>query len=195
MLHTRILHAAGAVILAAGLAGCVDATMDVEVLSETTARGTMTMEISKEFYDMAEASEEGNDFCEDGEVTLTEDTAICTAVKEGDFSELSFDEGGTGEDDMGIEVVGPGLVRVAFPTGTMADDMTEDAQDPQTMAMMQSFFEGHSLTLRVSGGEITDTNMQIGKDGMSAELVIPFVDMISGEVDLPDEAYAVVKVD
>jgi hypothetical protein len=36
--------------------------------------------------------------------------------------------------------------------------------------------------------------MQLGKDGMSAELIIPFMDMISGEAELPDEAYAVVKL-
>jgi hypothetical protein len=170
----------------------MDATMEIEVLSETSARGTMTMSMDKEFYDMAQASEEGGDFCEDGDVTLTEDTAICTSTKEGSFDELAFDEGG--DDPLSFTSAGPGLVRVAFPTGNMQSDMSEDASDPQTAAMMKTFFEGHFLTLRVGGGEITETNMTLADDGMSAELVIPFEEMMTGEADLPDEAYAIVKV-
>jgi hypothetical protein len=58
--------------------------------------------------------------------------------------------------------------------------------------MMQQFFEGHAITLRIKGQEVLDTNMT--KTANGAEVVIPFLDLINGTVELPPELYATVKV-
>jgi hypothetical protein len=59
---------------------------------------------------------------------------------------------------------------------------------------MAAYFDGHFLTLRISGGEITDSNMTIAADKQSAEDKIAFTDLINGTAKFPDELYAVVKV-
>ena len=46
---------AGAVVLTAGLAGCIDVTMDVEVQNDTTGKATTTMVMGADFYAMAKA--------------------------------------------------------------------------------------------------------------------------------------------
>ena len=66
--------------------------------------------------------------------------------------------------------------------------------DPQAKEMMMQMFKGHAMTLRVSGGKIVDTNMTIAADGMSAELVIPLEDLITGKANIPDETYAIVQL-
>lgn len=57
---------------------------------------------------------------------------------------------------------------------------------------MKQFFEGHAITLRITGKEILDTNMTKSANG--AEVVIPFLDLINGTINLPPELYATVKV-
>lgn len=47
--------------------------------------------------------------------------------------------------------------------------------------------------IRIKGKEVTDTNMTLAADKKSAEIVIPFLDLINGTVELPDEIYATVK--
>ena len=198
MTISQFSRIAGALALTLGLAGCIDATVEVDVTSPTTAKATMTQVMEKSMYDMvkagAESGETQSDFCEDGEVTVEGESATCVISKEGKFDELTFDEE-DGEETLKITPAGPGLVRVAFPTEDMKGEIgADDAEmDAQTKAMMVSFFEGHSLSLKVSGGEIVESNMDIAGDKRSAEKVIPFLDLINGDADLPDELYAVVK--
>jgi len=199
---------AGALALTVALAGCIDAKVEVDVTSETTAKAIVTQTMGPEIYPMikaaqAEAGEDAgddpaaaaaSDFCSDG--TLTENAdggATCTIEKEGAFADLVFDEEG---EDQGVNFssAGPGLVRVSFPTSEITKDLGNDEEmDAQTKAMMTSMFEGHSFTLKIGGGEITDTNMTLAGDRQSAEKVIPFLDIINGTVELPEELYAVVK--
>eukprot|EP01036_Dinobryon_divergens_P042760 gene42760-56842_t len=49
------------------------------------------------------------------------------------------------------------------------------------------------LTLRFGGAEVTDTNMTLSDDHKTAELKVPFTEMLDGTAKLPDELYAVVK--
>lgn len=186
---------AGALALTVGLAGCIDMTMDVEVLSETEARATTTSTMGADFYAMAKAGAAGEDtegFCEEEGSDLTENadgSATCVLTVEGPFADL-----GLGEDNSAsFTVVGPGLVRVAFKTEDMKTELGTEEQDAQTKAMMQSFFEGHAITLRIGGREVTDTNMTLAGDRKSAETVIPFLELINGTLALPDELYAVVR--
>jgi hypothetical protein len=196
---------AGALALTLALAGCVDMTSELEIKSDSAVKATTITTMGAEFYPMikamkdtggktAEASADDSDFCttEGAQQVENQDgSATCTEVYEGPF------DGVTGSndamEDATFTVVSPGVVRVSFKTEGMASDLTDGQEsDPQAMAMMKAYFEGHSATLRVKGKKITDTNLTPGADGTSAEVVIPFTSLLDGTADLPDEYYAVV---
>jgi hypothetical protein len=190
---------AGAVALTVGLAGCMDVTMDVAIQSETTGKATTTMTMGADFYAMAKAgmaseNAEGG-FCEEEGAVLTENpdgSATCTMVSEGTFDQLKT--GGEGDDGAKFEVVGPGLVKATFSTAEMSGEVGGgEEQDEETKAMMQAFFEGHFVTLKVSGNEIVETNMTIADDKKSAEQKMPFLELINNTANLPAELYAIVK--
>jgi len=207
---------AGVLALTIGLAGCIDVTMDLEVHSETNAKATTTMTMGKDFYAMAKsgmaADQSGaaggsttstsGGFCtEEGDV-LTENpdgSATCTTTVEGAFADINKGDNQNGK----FEVVGPGLVKVSFSTkdmqsevasGTGSGDPAQAAQDEQTKAMMAALFEGHFITIRIKGKEVTETNMTKSADGTSAEIKIPFLDLMNGTAQLPEELFATVKV-
>lgn len=189
---------AGTLALTAGLAGCMDITMEVEVLSETNGKATTTSVMGADFYAMAKAgmsqSTEGAEsegFCEEEGATLTENadgSATCVVTVEGAFAELS-----EGEDGMKFEVVSPGVVKISLSTADMKAELGTEEQDEQTKAMMQSFFEGHAITLRIKGKQVIDTNMTLSGDKTSAEQVIPLLDLFNGTLELPPELFATVR--
>ncbi len=188
---------AGAVVLTATLAGCIDMTMDVKVTSDTTAQATTTQTMAGDIYAMIKAadtkpSEDSKPFCKDEGSTLTENadgSATCVVVTEGNFADLKFDE----DSKPVFTTVSPGVVRVAVQTAGMASDLGSGDEDEQTKAMMKQFFDGHFLTIRFGGNEVTESNMTISADKSSAEIVIPFLDLMNGTAKLPEELYAVIK--
>jgi hypothetical protein len=189
---------AGVLALTMGLAACVDMTEELTVTSDTTAKATMTMTMGADIYAMmksantAETKPEDKFCAKEGE-KLTENadgSATCIASSEGAFADLKFDEG---DSKPVFTVVSPGVVRVAFPTKGMAGDLGKDNSDPQTAAMMKQMFEGHFITLRITGRQVTDSNMTISADKTAAEIKIPFLDLIEGTAKLPEELYAVVQ--
>jgi hypothetical protein len=189
----------GVLALTLGLAGCIDMTEDLTVTSETTAKATMTMTMGADIYSMMKAANTSNTkeedkFCAKEGEQLTENTdgsATCVATTEGTFEELKFDEGGSKPT---FTSAGPGLVKVAVATKDMMGDLGSGSDsDEQTKAMMQQMFANHFLTLRFGGNEVTDTNMTLSDDHKSAEMKIPFLDLINGTAKLPEELYAVVK--
>ena len=188
---------AGVLALTVGLAGCMDVTMEIDVQSETAGKATTTSVMGADIYAMVKsgAGSEGSDddgFCKEEGATLTEnadDSATCVLVVEGPFTDLNENK----DDGAKFEVVSPGVVKVSFSTEDMKGELgADDSSDAETKAMMQQFFEGHAITIRIKGKEILDTNMT--KTGNQAEVVIPFLDLINGTVDLPPELYATVKV-
>jgi hypothetical protein len=189
----------GAVLmLGASLAGCIDATVDVEVTSETTAKATLTQVMSADFYAMVKMSaEEGetsaDTFCAEGELTEHADgSATCLIAEEGTFEELAALEGE--ENALFFTAAGPGLVRVALPTAELTGELgSSDEMDAETKQMVEAFFTGHTITIRFSGAEIVETNMDLSDDKKSAETELPFLDLINGTAELPDELYAVVR--
>lgn len=197
MKFTILGRIAGVLALTIGLAGCIDMTAEVEVLSETTGKATTTTTMGAEFYPMiksmgAEGSDTKSDFCKEAGATLVENadnSATCTVIVEGNFDQLKTD-GPT--EDASFTVVSPGVVRVAFKTEDMAGEVTKD-QDAETAAMMKTYFEGHNATIRVKGREVLETNMTLSEDKTSAEIVIPFVELMDGTLTLPPELFAVVK--
>ncbi|MDC9822685.1 hypothetical protein PRN20_02975 [Devosia sp. ZB163] len=197
-----IARLAGVLMLSAGLAGCMDVTAEIDVLSETTGKATTTMTMGAEFYpmikQMAEAGGEdaeaaaSSGFCEEEADVLTENadgSATCTSVKEGPLTEITADEDSVSEDTV-FTVVSPGVVRVAFKTSEMSSQVTE-GQDEEGAQMMKAYFEGHNATIRIKGKKIIETNMDTAADG-AAEKVIPFTALLDGTAELPDELYAVV---
>lgn len=205
---------AGTLLLCFGLAGCIDVTADIDVTSDSTAKATMTQTIGAQFYPMIKAakaqadasdSSTSSDFCDKGKLTENADgSATCVETKEGKFADLTFSDSGDSS-DISFTSAGPGLVKVSFPTKGINESLTKDAagassgssedtaQEKQMKDMMAAYFAGHFLTFRVSGGEITDTNMTIAADRKSAETKIPFTDIINGSASVPDELYAVVR--
>lgn len=185
---------AGVLLVATGLSGCVDVSMEVAVLGEDSARATTVMSMDRSMYDMSQG-QNASDFCEDGTESLTETSAVCTTIVEGNFA-LMTEGASDDEPQPSIKLISPGLVRVTFPTGTISEDFGpgDAAMDEQGKKMMQSMFEGHTLKLAVTGGKITETNMSISPDGKTAFLDLPLVSLIGGEIDLPDESFAVVKL-
>ena len=198
---------AGVLMLGASLAGCMDVTAEIDVTSETTGKATTIMTMGAEFYPMikqmqeaAEAGGEdasasaGSDFCQEEGDVLTENadgSATCTSVVEGNLAEITADDDGPNEDTT-FTVVSPGVVRVAFKTSEMKTQVTQgEEQDEQTAAMMKAYFEGHNITIRIKGKRIVDTNMTKVGDN-AAETVIPFTDLLDGNVELPEELFAVV---
>lgn len=190
---------AGAIALTGALAGCMDVDAEIEVLSETTGKATSSMTMGAEFYpmikQMAEADPDGastDGFCvEEGEV-LTENgdgSATCVSTAEGDFATLTGSEGPT--EDTTFTVVSPGVVRVAMKTESMSSQVTE-GQDEEAMQMLKAYLEGHNVALRIKGKKVIETNMTLSEDGRSAEIVIPFLGLIEGNLDLPEELFAVV---
>lgn len=188
---------AAASLLAAGLAGCIDVTIDVAISSPTTARATMTQVMGADVYSMVKMSAEsgetqGDSFCAEGELTENGDgSATCVIVEEGDFAALDLgqDEGG-----MTFTEAGPGLVRVALPTADMQAELgAEDNMDEQTRQMVEAFFEGRTMTIGISGAEIVESNMAVSADRTRAEQVIDMLALINGDATLPDELYATVR--
>ena len=193
---------AGAVLLAVGLTGCIDVKVDIDVTSMTTAKATMTQIMGPDFYAMIKMSAEQagsattaseDEFCAQGKLTENKDgSATCVIAEEGPFADLSM---GNDEQTVTFTPAGPGLVRVALPTADMKTEIgIDDAMDEETKQMVEAFFKGHSITLHFSGLEVTETNMTLSTDRKSAEQVIEFLDLINGSVELPDELYAVVRV-
>jgi hypothetical protein len=189
---------AGVLSLTMGLAACVDMTEDVTVTSETTAKATMTMQMGADIYSMMKAANTSDTktddkFCAKEGEQLTENadgSATCVATSEGAFADLKFDEG---DSKPVFTVVSPGVVRASFPTAGMAGELGKDNSDPQTAAMMKQMFENHFVTIRISGKAVTDSNMTINADKTAAEIKIPFLDLIEGKANLPEELYAVVQ--
>lgn len=205
MSYHSIGKLAGALALTLTLAGCMDMTMEVEVLTEQTAKATVTSTIGPDIYPMVKAgaaqeSADSEGFCKEEGAVLTENAdggATCVQVSEGNFADLKL--GDTNEDGIKFETVSPGVVRMSFSTADMKGEMAGttggEEMDEETKAMMNAFFEGHSITIRAKGKEIVATQgMTISADRTSAEVVIPFLELINGTTNLPDVVTADIKV-
>jgi hypothetical protein len=183
----------GVLALTVGLAGCFDMTTDIEVTSATAAKATVTEIMGADIYAMIKSGQGSPDdkFCgKDGE-KLTENadgSATCVFTSEGAFADLKFGDSGTAPT---FTAQPDGTIKVAVATKGMAGDLGKE-NDPQTAAMMKKLFDGHFLTIRFGGGQVTDSNMAISDDKTYAEQKIPFLDLINGTANLPDELYAVV---
>lgn len=185
-------------IASLGLTACIDANIEVAVLGENLGEARTTISMDTQFYEIGKAQNGSDDFCgEDEGVFEANDTVVtCTTILSGDFAALMEEVGENDGPEPTITLVSPGLVRVTFPTGSLAEEIGagDFVDDEETKQMVLGMFEGRAITLVVSGGAIVDTNMTVSADGQSASIVIPFTQLILGTLDLPDESFAVVQL-
>ena len=181
-----------AVLLGAGLTGCVDVAVDVALTSETTAKATTTMVMGAEFQSMMTAG--GDAFCGKGEAIQNQDgSSTCVLASEGPFADLVL---GT-NDPLPVTFTpdGPGLIRIAVTSAAITEKAdSRHVMDAETKQMLQAFVAGRKITIRFSGAEVRDTNMTLSADKTSAQTVIPILDLMQGKAKLPEEFYAVVHV-
>lgn len=195
MKFTSLAKIAGALALTAGLAGCIDMTNDIYITSSTTAKATITSTMGADIYAMVKAGgNQGDDpFCMGEGETLTENedgSGTCVAISEGEFADLKFDDGGSKPT---IVTQDDGTVRIGIPTKDMMGNMTE-GMDAETQAMMTQMFEGRFLTIRFGGPEIVESNMEPAPDSDEyVEIKIPFIELMNGTAELPEELYAVIQ--
>lgn len=195
-LFTPIKFAAIA-FMGLGLAACMDVSIEVAVQGENLGEARTIIAMDTQFYEMSKAQSGADDFCGDDGVFEAKETVVtCTTVLSGDFAALMEEVGENDGPEPTITLVSPGLVRVTFPTASLAEEVGAGDldNDEETKQMVLGMFEGHAITLAVSGGTIVDTNMTVSADGQSASLVIPFTQLILGTLDLPDESFAVVQL-
>lgn len=195
MKRVQFFKVAAALLVATGLAGCFDVKLDVAVLDDDKASVTISTTVPKEMIDLAEIDAGDSEFCKpEDELIEGEADYTCIETKEGTFAEI-FEAGDSEEPQPTIETVGPRQFKVSFPAGSLKEDLSgQTGDDAEALAMMKEMFAGHAITIRVSGGQIIDTNMTKNAAGDAAELVIAFLDIIEGKADIPDQAYAVVQL-
>lgn len=198
----RIVAALGLVLL---LAGCVDATVDIELTGPSTARATLTQQMGAQFYAMiapdvaaasrgdAAARAVASKFCAKGELVENPDgSAACTFTEQGPFDSITL-----GRDQKRVQFTteGPNLVRITLPAAALLAELGAHSwDDEETRQMNQSLFSGRTLTLRFGGIEVVDTNMSLSADRTSAQQVIQFLDLLNRTANLPATLYAVVRV-
>ncbi len=181
-----------AVGLAMALAGCIDMDMDTAILGPDQARLTGHIQVSREMYNMMGGEE---DFCpadEGGTVELTETHARCNMLLEGTFAEV-FEANEDGSPSPTATDLGDGTVRVTFPMGDLTSDMDEMTADPQMAAMFRPMFEGHAISISISGAEIVSTNGTVSDDGRRASISFGLIELFDEQPDIPEVFETVVR--
>jgi hypothetical protein len=181
-----------AIGLALALSGCIDMDMDTAILGPDQARLSGQIQVAREMYDMMGGDEE---FCpadEGGTVELTDEYARCNILMEGTFAEV-FTESDDGTPTPTATDLGDGTVRVSFPMGDMTGDMDEMKADPNMAAMFRPMFEGHRVTISISGAAIVSTNGTLSEDGRRASISFALTDLLDEGADIPETFEAVVR--
>lgn len=131
-------------------------------------------------------------FCSTGGLLKRVDGgASCIDASEGAFDDIAL---GPLQQQLSFTPQGDGLVRIALSTQELRDAVRPDmALSPEIELSIPALFANRKITIRFSGAEVTESNMNIAKDAKSASRDIPILDLISGKAELPDELYAVVQ--
>ncbi|MBK1795193.1 hypothetical protein JHL21_11860 [Devosia sp. WQ 349] len=197
---------AAVLLLGAGLAGCMDADVEVSFMDSETAHVMTTTTMGADFYGMikaaeAEAPADGDDamgefsesFCAEGDLTENADgSAVCVEMMHGTLDELNAQN----EEEGGIQFAAQddGTVRVSMPMSALNAQLgAEEEMDADTKAMMVAMFEGHAITFTIIGEEILDTNMTVSDDKTSVSLELEFAKLLAGDTEFPEEYYALVR--
>lgn len=178
----RLLMALG---LATLLSGCFQAEMKIEILSPEDGQATTTIEMSRANY--ANFGANGN-FCDDGELSLSDDLATCITVNGGTIDEMIADAAQEGK-PVPLTILDNGTMRVVFPISAFTENVPND---PQTIAMMGQLLIGSTVTVTIVGKKILETNMELAADGKSASYTMDTLVMLQQSDTLPAELFAIV---
>ena len=131
-------------------------------------------------------------FCSTGGLLKRVDGgASCIEVSQGGFDEIAL---GALQQQLSFTPQGEGLVRIALPTQQLLDLVHPNmALDPEIEQSIPAMFANRKITIGFSGAEVTESNMTIAKDALSASQEISILGLIDGTAELPDEYYAVVR--
>ncbi len=199
MKFSHLFKTAVVLFAATGLAGCFDVDMEVAITGPDTALVTTSTTLSKDMVSLADLKSGDSEFCNDSAEIIENETSItCVETLKGSFAEIM----GAGDKDQPqptIELVAPNRVKINFPTRMIADEFNNSGDgedtDPQVKAMIKQMFEGHAITIRVSGPKVVETNMTLSDDAKSAEINIAFSDLFEKTMDLPENSYALIELD
>jgi hypothetical protein len=181
----RWARAALLLVLPLFLAACVDAKVDVAVTSATTARVAVSQTLGGETRALLALRPEADparrrfdEFCHAG---------TCT------FRQIAGGRGST--PGLVFTTVAPNLVQVSVPTAAIRREILHQLPSGNEAAAMQrTLFTRRNLTLRIAGGFVIRSNMEIAEDGAAAEQAIPLLRLIDADSTLPEEFFAVVRV-
>lgn len=166
------------------LAACFDAEMSLTFPDQDNAEATMVMIASKDFYEMSAAS--GEPFCDEGtEAELADGSHSCTESFSGTIDEALANPD-IGE-AMTVERRDGGMLYVSWDLSDLTEDIAppEEEGAEEMMDMMIAAFQGHAITLNVSGSEILETNGAVSEDGKTATFKIPLEVALKGATELP----------
>jgi len=192
-----------ALLMILPLAACFDADVSMNFVDSETAEMNAVMTMGPELYAMG--SQSGEDMCEDGEGVLADDGSyVCTISQVDTIDALiaqsqTETEGKSAPTDVSqgftVERLDDDTVRVSFDLATMMKDASEGKPEDlgEMEAMLRAAFEGHAITLNVSGAAIVESNGEISEDGATATFVLPMLALLEDTVDLPEEFFTVVK--
>ena len=186
------------------LAACFDASISINFLDNENAEMNAVMNMGPEFYGMMAQS--GEDPCEDGVGEAQADGSyICTIAEQDTIDNLIAEanapsdptnaEGPTTGMAQGysIERLDGDTVRVSFDLSEMMNDSKPDEDLGDMEEMLRAAFQGHAITMNVSGAEIVETNGTLSEDGKTATFVIPLEKMLDEDLGLPPSFDVTVK--
>lgn len=174
------------------LAACFDAEMSLKFPDDNTAEATMVMTAGADFYQMATAN--GDPFCDGGvEAELADGSHSCTETFSGTIDE-AMNNPDIGE-GMTIEKRDGGQIYVAWELSTLTEDIVPPDQEgsDEMKDMLIAAFEGHAITLKVSGAKIIETNGEVSEDGKTVTFRIPLEATLKGGPELPKSFEALVQ--
>ena len=161
-----IARLAGILALGSVLCGFMSYDVEIAVQSETEARQTVTVAVDAEIKALLAQAE----------LLYGPEAAWC------------------GEGALVYSATGKGEVRIAFFPAILAEltGLTELAAEAGPPA--ETPVGGNAITLRVVGRNIVETNLASVVGNTTAEQVVTVFDLIQGGAALPNEFYAVVRV-
>lgn len=178
----RLIAALGFMTL---LSGCFQAEMKIEILSPEEGQAITTVEMSRENYNSFGTR---GPFCEDGELTVGDESVVCVTVNSGTIDELTL---ASAENDQPVPVtrLDNGNLRVAFPIGELAKNAPSG---PQALMMAQMLGDS-MVTIKIVGKMIVETNMTLADDGKSARFTVETLRILQRDDSLPAELFAIVN--
>lgn len=186
------------------LAACFDASITISFLDNENAEMNVVMTMGPEFYAMMGQS--GEDPCEDGVGEAQADGSFVCTISERDTidnliaqanapADPSNADGPTTGMDEGYEIerLDADTMRVSFDLSEMMNDSKPEEDLGEMEEMLRASFQGHAITMNVSGAEIVETNGTVSEDGKTATFVIPLEKMLDEDPGLPSSFDVTVK--